>query len=267
MSVDILLMTCNRLPSLIACLSGIAGQSVANFRLIVSDGSEQPARDSETVRSLLRIITARGATVTWFDRPRFEPAPEAAFLLGQASAEYVLLIEDNAWLAPQTLQKLLDTIQEQQCGFVGAQPDALVENSDRSSGGKHFDLWDGSVQPEAIEPGQREWLRERLNQNSTFTNLSLRVPPGQQYMYKIAFATGAVLYHRQKLSSVGGFSSVETNSGFPSSTAAAQNRLMRQYGGCSLLPSGVYHTGQASMEPLDHVMVRMQRDAAPQVVA
>ncbi|RPJ41263.1 MAG: hypothetical protein EHM21_13400, partial [Chloroflexi bacterium] len=59
-SVDILLTTYNRLNSLIMCLSGIAGQSCGNFRLIVADQSDKPAKENPVVQALIRVIEARG---------------------------------------------------------------------------------------------------------------------------------------------------------------------------------------------------------------
>jgi hypothetical protein len=57
--VDILLPTCNRLPSLIMTLSGIASQSLRNLHVIVADQSQRRAGHSQEVQSLRRVIDVR----------------------------------------------------------------------------------------------------------------------------------------------------------------------------------------------------------------
>ena len=63
--VAVLLPTCDRLQSLIFTLSGLAAQTLSRFHLIVADQSREPAGEEPVVRSLRRILEARGATVEW----------------------------------------------------------------------------------------------------------------------------------------------------------------------------------------------------------
>ena len=125
-SIDILLPTCNRLESLIMTLSGIAGQDLKCYRLIVSDQSERPSNDSPVVQALLRMIQARCGTVDWHYRPDSNGiAEQRHFLLSQATADYVLYIDDDVWMEPWVIQALIDIIEREACGFVGAFPAGL----------------------------------------------------------------------------------------------------------------------------------------------
>ncbi len=54
-SVDILLPTCNRADSLVLTLAGVAGQTHSDFRVIVSDQSDEPAQSRPVVQALQRI--------------------------------------------------------------------------------------------------------------------------------------------------------------------------------------------------------------------
>ena len=104
-SVDILLPTYDRLPSLIMCLSGIAGQTCSNFRLIISDKSETPVKDNQVIQSLIRVIEAHGGTVDYHYRvPSKGIAEQRDFLLKEATAEYVLYLDDDVWMEPQVLE-------------------------------------------------------------------------------------------------------------------------------------------------------------------
>ncbi len=178
-SVDILLPTYNRLPSLIMCLSGVAGQTCPNYRLIVSDQSDEPAQENLVVQSLIRIIEAHGGTVEWHYRvPSKGIAEQRDFLLNRATAKYVLYLDDDVWMEPQVLETLVKTIQEQGCGFVGAFPNGLSYRDDFRPHQQHIEFWDGPVTPESITPDSPEWERNVLHRAANLYHISLQVPPG-----------------------------------------------------------------------------------------
>lgn len=241
-SVDILLPTSNRLHSLIMCLSGIAGQSYSNFRLIISDQSDQPADENPVVQSLIRVIEARGGTVDWHYRvPSQGAAEQRDFLLKQAAAQYVLYLDDDVWMEPQVLTTLVETIDEQRCGFVGAFPNGLSYRDDIRPQQQAIEFWDGPVMPEDIDPETPEWDRSVLHRAANLYHVSLQIPPGTKYLYKVAWVSACILYDREKLLEIGGFSfwdRLSTNES--GEDALAQNLIMRRWGGCSIVPSGTY---------------------------
>ncbi len=241
-SVDILLPTYNRLPSLIMCLSGVAGQTCANYRLIVSDQSDEPAQENLVIQSLIRIIEAHGGTVEWHYRvPSQGIAEQRDFLLTQATAKYVLYLDDDVWMEPQVLETLVKTIQEQGCGFVGAFPNGLSYRDDFRPQQQHIEFWDGPVTPEAITPGSPQWERNVLHRAANLYHVSLQVPPGEKRLYKVAWIAACILYDREKLMEIGGFSFWDRLPRYQSGEEVlVQNLMMRRWGGCSIIPSGTY---------------------------
>ncbi|WP_184810315.1 glycosyltransferase family A protein [Actinophytocola algeriensis] len=53
-------------------------------------------------------------------------AEHRAFLLGEASAPYVLFLDDDVWLEPNAVGRLREAIGELEHGFVGAAVPRLV---------------------------------------------------------------------------------------------------------------------------------------------
>jgi glycosyltransferase involved in cell wall biosynthesis len=241
-SVDVLLPTYNRLSSLIMCLCGVAGQTCPNYRLIVSDQSDKPAEDSGVVQSLVRIIEAHGGTVDWHYRaPSKGIAEQRDFLLKQATAKYVLYLDDDVWMEPQVLETLVKTIEEQHCGFVGAFPNGLSYRDDIRPQQEHIEFWEGPVIPEAIRPESPEWERNVLHRAANLYHVSLQIPPGVKRLYKVAWIAACILYDREKLLEVGGFSFWENLPRYQSGEEVlVQNLMMRRWGGCSIIPSGTY---------------------------
>ncbi len=247
-SVDILLPTYNRLPSLIMCLSGVAGQTCSNYRLIVSDQSDEPAQENLVVQSLIRIIEAHGGTVEWHYRvPSKGIAEQRDFLLSRATAKYVLYLDDDVWMEPQVLETLVKTIQEQGCGFVGAFPNGLSYRDDFRPHQQHIEFWDELVTPESITPDSPEWERNVLHRAANLYHISLQVPPGEKRLYKVAWIAACILYDREKLLEIGGFSFWDRLPRYQSGEEVlVQNLMMRHWGGCSIIPSGTYFSQMPS---------------------
>src|SRR5690606_27159050 len=84
-SLDILIPTIDRLESLIATLTSVAMQDVESPRIVVADQSGRAAASSPVVRTLHRIIEARGGDVEWHYRPPSTGiAEQRDFLLARA---------------------------------------------------------------------------------------------------------------------------------------------------------------------------------------
>jgi len=247
-SVDILLPTYNRLHSLIMCLSGVAGPRYSNFRLIVSDQSDEPVQENTVVQSLLRIIEARGGTVEWHYRvPSKGIAEQRDFLLKQAAAKYVLYLDDDVWMEPQVLETLVDTIEKQGCGFVGAFPSGLSYRDDFRPHQEKIEFWDDRVKPEVVNPNTPAWERNTLHRAANLYHVSLQIPKGRTFIYKVAWIAACILYDREKLLEVGGFSFWDRLPRYQSGEEVlAQNLMMRRWGGCSIIPSGTYFSESPS---------------------
>jgi GT2 family glycosyltransferase len=247
-SVDILLPTCNRLESLIFTLSGIAGQEFTCFRLIVADQSDTPANASPVVQALVRILQARCGTVDWHTRPPVHGiAEQRDFLLAQATADYVLYLDDDVWMEPWVLGALAEAIETENCGFVGAFPAGLSFAEDIRPQQQIVELWDGPVQPETVEPESPAWQRFQLHRAANIYHAGQTLPSGERHLYKVAWVAQCVLYDRRKLQEIGGFSFWNRLPRYHSGEEVlAQNLLMRRWGGAALLPSGTYSSEVAS---------------------
>jgi hypothetical protein len=79
-----------------------------------------PAWADPSVQAMARVLRQRGVAVrTCRCLPRRGMAEHRAFLLGQAHAPRVLFLDDDIWLEPGALDRLLAAISALRCGFVG----------------------------------------------------------------------------------------------------------------------------------------------------
>jgi Predicted glycosyltransferases len=274
-AVDILLPTCNRLESLIFTLSGVATQDFTDFRLIVADQSDEPARNSTVVQTLLRIIEARGARVEWHHRPSlWGIAEQRDYLLRRSDAPAVLFLDDDVLMEAGVLGRLLRILNEQQCGFVGAFPNGASYRLDVRPEQQVVEFWEGRVQSEAVNLGTREWERWNLHRASNLLHASMRLAPGEFRLYKVAWLASCVLYNREKLVEVGGFSFWPRLPRFHSGEEVlVQNLIMRRWGGCGVMPSQTWYSevpstvlneaGTIDGHALDLLPEMLHRYAAP----
>ena len=239
---DILIPTCNRLPSLVMTLTGVALQDLSNFHLVLSDQSDTPTSASPAVQSLLRLIEARGGLCEVHNRPPVHGVAEQRdFLLGRASAEFVLYLDDDVLMEPWVLRALLETIRAERCGFVGAFPAGLSFRDDVRPEQQKIEFWDGPVKPEVVEPGSPEWERWQIHRAANLYHIGQKLPQAPVRIYKVAWLGACVLYDREKLLSVGGYSFWRRLPRYHSGEdVLVQNLLMRRWGGCGILPSGTY---------------------------
>ena len=69
---------------------------------------------------MVRALRHRGHPVLLTRRlPRRGLAEHRAYLLAASAARYVLCLDDDVWLEPGTLRRLVTAIEELGCGFVG----------------------------------------------------------------------------------------------------------------------------------------------------
>jgi glycosyltransferase involved in cell wall biosynthesis len=243
-TVDVLLPTYNRLTSLITTLSGVAAQTHTDLHVIVADQGQDPVEQEPVVQTLRRVIEARGGSVEWHTRPQIDGIVEQRdFLLRQATADAVLYLDDDVFMEPWVVERLLETLQGQGCGFVGAFPAGLSHREDVRPEQQIVDYWDGPVQPEVVEPDSPQWERWQLHRAANLYHVSRSIPPGEFRLYKVAWIASCILYDRAKLLEVGGFSFWPRLPRYHSGEEVlVQNLLMRRWGGSGIMPSGTYYT-------------------------
>lgn len=244
-AVDVLIPTYNRASALAVTLTGLMAQTLAEFRVLVSDQSPESVFDDPVVGSALRVLHASGRPVdTYRHVPRRGIAEHRQFLLDQATADHVLVLDDDIVCEPDLLERMHGVLVEQRCGFVGSAMIGLSHRDDVRPHEQEVEFWEGTVEPERIDPGTPAWERWRLHNaaNPWHVQRRLGLTAERQRLYKVAWVAGCVLYDRVALVDCGGFEFwrdlPDEHSG---EDVVAQQRVMAVHGGCGLLPSGAYH--------------------------
>jgi GT2 family glycosyltransferase len=245
--LDVLIPTRHRPAELAVTLSGLAAQSGTPFGVVVSDQSDdEPSWAHPAAAAMVRVLRHRGHPVLLTRRlPRRGLAEHRAFLLAQSVARCVLCLDDDVYLEPGTVQRLVDALRELRCGFVGNAPHGLSYRDDvRPGTHDRYEEWPGRPEPERLEPGTWEWDRVQLHSAANLLHVTegLGIPDGQWRAYKVSWVGGCVLYDREKLLAAGGFDFWwRLPPDHQGEDAAAQLAVMRRYGGAGIVPSGAYH--------------------------
>jgi glycosyltransferase involved in cell wall biosynthesis len=251
-TIDILIPTYRRAAALAVTLTSLCAQTCRDFRVIISDQTEDddPLSTGE-VQVAIRVLQTHGhSVITHKHLPRRGIAEQRHFLLEQAIAPYVLFLDNDLILEPYVVEYLLKTIQEEQCGFVGSAVIGLSFLDDVRPEQQAIEFWHEPVQPEVVRAGTPQWERYKLHNAANLYHVQQQLNcidstshfPIKTYKYKVAWAAGCVLYDAAKLRDVGGFSFwQELPPNHCGEDVLAQLRVMSLYGGCGLLPSGVYH--------------------------
>lgn len=245
--VDVLIPSAGRPAGLAVTLAGLAAQENPSFQVIVSDQSENASAQREAaVLSMQRVLNAEGRRTSILrHHPPRGLAEQRQFLLDQASAPYVLYLDDDVWLEPGALERMLRAIRELGCGFVGSAVQGLSYLDDvRPPETAMFELWHDSVQPERVRSGSEPFERWPLHNAANLTHVAadLELERGQWLAYRVAWVGGCTLYDRAALLACGGFDFWRS---LPPQHAgedvAAQWRVMERYGGAGIVPSGAVH--------------------------
>ncbi|NJK78642.1 MAG: glycosyltransferase family 2 protein [Chloroflexaceae bacterium] len=245
-AIDILIPTYRRPAALAVTLAGLCAQTYRDFRVIISDQTEQddPTAGAE-VQTLIRVLEAHGHTVQVHKNlPRRGIAQQRQFLLEQSSAPYVLYLDNDLLLEPDIVGRLWDVMQREQCGFVGCGPIGLSYRDDVRPHEQHIEFWDGPVQPETVRPDTPQWERYKLHNAANLYHVQqqLGLTAATQRPYRVAWVAACVLYDAAKLHAIGGYQFWrDLPPDHSGEDVLVQVRLMARYGGCGLLPSGVYH--------------------------
>jgi glycosyltransferase involved in cell wall biosynthesis len=245
-TLDILIPTYNRAAALAITLTSLCAQTFRDFRVIISDQTEDdnPLLSGE-VQAVLRLLNAHGNSVqTHKHLPRRGIAEQRQFLLEQASAPCVLYLDDDLILEPWVVNSMVQVMREEQCGFVGSAIIGLSYQDDIRPHQQQVEFWKGSVQPETVRSGTPQWERYKLHNAANLYHVQQRLnaSPDHPLRYRVAWVGGCVLYDREKLQAIGGFSFwQDLPPNHCGEDVLTQLRVMAKYGGCGIMPSGVYH--------------------------
>jgi glycosyltransferase involved in cell wall biosynthesis len=247
--VDVLIPTYGRKTGLAMVLTSLLGQTFRDFNVIVSDqtAGEDGYLESAEIQTIVQALRLHGHEITLHHHvPRRGMAEQRQFLFEQSNAAYIQFIDDDILLEPQVMQRMVDVIQEERCGFVGCAAIGLQFQQDVRPHQQHIELWNGPVSPERFHAQSIPWERHLVNNAANALHLEHKlVRNGRTLRYKVAWVGGAnVLFDREKLRRVGAFSWWQH---LPPEHAGeevvVQFLLLNEYGGCGILPSGTYHIG------------------------
>lgn len=244
--LTVLIPTLNRQRALTLTLSSLCFQEYKNFDIVVSDQSEdEGCRADECLGAVTRLLRNNGHGLRLLGNfPPRGMAQQRQFLLEHSQTPYSLFLDDDLMLEPYVIRNLMRTIESEGCGFVGCAVIGLSYLRDVRPHQQRIELWEGPVRPEQVVPGSREWERHQLHNAANLYHVQerLRAPKDAPLRYKVAWIGGCVLYDTEKLLDTGGFEFwKELPPEHCGEDALAQLRVARSYGGCALLPSGVYH--------------------------
>ena len=139
---------------------------------------------------------------------------------------------------------MLKAIQQERCGFVGSAFIGLSFINDIRPHEQAIDFWEGNVQPEVVKPDTPQWERWRLHNAANLYHLQQRLglTPEKSRKYRVAWVPGCVMYDTAKLRHLDSFNFWQD---LPiehcGEDVLVQQRLMACFGGCGIIPSGVYH--------------------------
>jgi hypothetical protein len=214
--------------------------------VVVSDQTEgYDVGSAREVEGVIRILRMQGHEVEIHKHlPRRGMAEQRQFLLDQARAPYALFLDDDLILEPWVVGMTLHALRDEGCGFVGCPPVGLSHLDSVRPDEQAMEPWDGPVRPESIEPGGPQWQRYKLHNAANVLHVQqrLNVTPEHPLKYRVAWVGACVLYDVARLRSVGGFTFWhDLPPQHVGEDVLAQLRVMARYGGCGILPSGVYH--------------------------
>lgn len=246
MQLDVLVPTYCRPAALAVTLTSLIGQTLADFRVVISDQTEDsdPLTAGE-VQAATRVLQAQGHPVEACKHlPRRGMAEQRQFLLEQATAPYALFIDDDVILEPWVLEQMLTAITRAGCGFIGSALIGLSYAGVVRPDEQGIEFCDIPVEPEEVRPGTPEWERYRLHNAANLYHVQQRLglSPETARLYRVAWVGGCVMYDTSKLRECGGFEFWrELPPEHAGEDVLAQLRVMARFGGAGVIPSGAYH--------------------------
>lgn len=252
--VSVLIPTYRRAIALSVTLTGLYYQTEKTFDITISDQSpDDDLLSDASIETVINMLRQRGIEVRILKNlPRRGMAQQRQFLLDHARAPLALFLDDDLVLEPYVIANMRRVLRQHECGFVGCAPIGLSFRHDYRPHQQQIEFWQGIVRPEAILPGTEEWQRYKLHNaaNVLHVEQKFNVSPERPMPYKIAWVGGCVMYDTGKLRELGGYGFWEQlPEAHCGEDVLAQLRVMRRYGGCGILPSGVYHQERETTVP------------------
>lgn len=247
-TIDVLIPTMRRPTALAITLTSLLGQTFRDFDVVVSDQSEdETIMRTEELQVVFDALRWHGHRVEVHHRPeRRGMAEQRDFLLGRSGAPYAHFVDDDVILDPPVMQRMLEVLSQEGCGFVGCPAAGLRYLGDVRPQEQQIELWEGPVRPERFGPDDAPLDRSLVNRAANPLHLEKRLASdgeGGVVRYKVAWVGGAnVLFDRRKLLGVGGFSFWhELPADHAGEEVLVQLLLLNLHGGCGILPCGTYH--------------------------
>ena len=243
--VDVLIPTYQRPAALAVTLTSLIFQEFSDFSVVISDQNEElNVADKGEVAAAVRVLRLHHKVNICKHLPRKGMAEQRQFLLQQSQSAYALFLDDDLILEPYVIRNLVQVIERYRCGFTGNAVLGLSFIEDLRPEEEQIEFWEGEVEAEEIRSTMPEWKRFKLHNAANLYHVQKRLGISQQdpRPYKVAWVGGCVLYDRSKLESVGGFQFwKDLPMDHAGEDVLAQQRVMARYGGCGVIPSGVYH--------------------------
>lgn len=243
MKVSVLIPTYNRLTALATTLTALLGQTFNDFEIVIANQGDNILKEHAVIQTINKLFDLYGnAFRILSNKPPQGMAHQRQFLLNASKGRYALFLDDDVILEKNVVERLVKALDEERCGFAGMGLIGLSFKDDVREDEQDIEWWDSPIQPETIHPGSREWKRHRLHNAANLLHAADKLPPGEERKYKIAWVGGCVLYDAQKLKSIGGFQFwKQLPSAHCGEDVLIQLKLMKEYGGFGLLPSGAFH--------------------------
>jgi glycosyltransferase involved in cell wall biosynthesis len=242
----VLIPTYNRPAALAVTLTSLCFQTDKNFDIIISDQCEENVlKENASLQATINLLGMRGHKVDIYrNLPPRGMAQQRQFLLELTKTDNSLFLDDDLILEPYVILNMRTTLESADCGFVGNAVIGLSYKNEIRSHQHKIEFWNDIVHPEEIALTGKEWERYTLHNAANILHIQQKygATPDSPRRYKIAWVGGCVLYRTGKLKDAGGFEFwkdlPERHCG---EDVLAQLRVMKKFGGCGIIPSGVYH--------------------------
>jgi GT2 family glycosyltransferase len=253
-STTVLIPTYNRPDALAVTLTSLCFQEDRDFDIIISDQTpEDLLSKNASVQNAIRLLETKGCdTKIYRNIPAKGMAHQRQFLLDHSNTKFSLFLDDDLLLESYVIKNMRKTLEEDGCGFVGCAVIGLSFKNDVRPHQQHIEYWNEKVEPEVISPKSKEWNRYVLHNAANIYHVEkdAMASPASPKKYKVAWVGGCAMYDTEKLKEVGGFNFwKELPTKHCGEDVLAQLRVMKKYGGCGLLPSGVYHQEHETTVP------------------
>lgn len=244
--MHILIPTFKRVKALAVTLTSLYYQAEQSFDIVISDQSpDNGLAQDQTIQTIKRLLEIKGHSVSILKNlPARGMAHQRQVLLDHSTSKYSLFIDDDLILDDYVVKNMKQTLEKEKIGFVGCAVIGLSYQNDVRPHQQNIEFWKDGITPETIIPKSNEWERYKVHNAANILHVgqNLNATPDNPIPYKVAWVGGCVMYDTEKLRDVGGFSFwkdlPEKHCG---EDVLAQLRVMKKYGGCGIIPSGVYH--------------------------